>query len=143
MHRRVAAALAAIPDADWDREVSASAVPGAPAWTVRDHVGHAIDWLEDAAGYTSAVVLDGARWPEEADYGDMDARNEERRSLFAGLTPAVLRARYDDATDALIDVAEDLSPEEAASDGAWDWAWFLLHEHAVEHAGVAQAAVGA
>ncbi len=143
MHRRVAAALAAIPDADWGREVSASAVPGAPAWTVRDHVGHVIDSLEDGAGYASAVVLDGARWPEDEDYGDMDAWNEQRRSVFDGLSPADLRDRYDAATEALIEVAQELSPEEAATDDAWGWAWSLLHEHAAEHAGVAEAAVGA
>jgi hypothetical protein len=143
VHLRVAAVLADLPDAAFDREVSASAVPGAPAWTVRDHVGHAIDALEDAAGYTRAVVDGGARWPEVADYGDMDAWNEERRPSFAHLSPAALRTRYDAATDALIGEVEGLSPEDAASDDAWGWAWSILHEHVAEHVALAEAAVRA
>jgi hypothetical protein len=143
VHLRVAATLAGLPDAAWDREVSASDVPGAPAWTFRDHVGHVIDSLEDGADYTRAVVLDGARWPEEEDYGDMDAWNEERRSLFAGLTPADLRARYDAATDALIDILQGLPAEEADSDDAWGWAWSLLLDHVAGHVMLAEAALDA
>lgn len=142
VHARVASVLAALPDADWDRVVTESDAPGAPGWAIRDHVGHVIDWLEEAADYTRAVVDDGARWPEDEDYGDMDARNEERRAVFASASPAELRRRYDAATDALIDVALGLAPDAATSDDAWDWTWYLLLEHAAEHAAHAETAPG-
>jgi hypothetical protein len=138
VHARVAAALKAVPDAAWATPVSASDAPGATPWTLSDHVGHVIDSIDEAAGYTWAVIDGGASWPVVEDYGDMDAWNEERRALFAGKSPAELRALYDAATERLVDVVQGLDAEAAASDDAWDWAWSLLEEHPAEHAAFAE-----
>ena len=72
-------------------------------------------------------------WPTDDDYGDMDAWNESRRGRWAGRTPAEMRALYDAASAALVDVARRLPRDMAASDEAWVWLFSLLSEHAIEH----------
>jgi hypothetical protein len=131
---RADALLDALPDADWDLPLSASAVPGAPPWTLRDHVGHVADWNDEAYGYIRPLLEGTGGAPSDADYGsDFDAWNEERRPRYASRTPAGLRAWHRESADRLFELAQRLSPETAASDDAWEWIWHNLTSHVVEH----------
>jgi hypothetical protein len=137
---RVDTLLDAVPDADWDVPISESAVPGAPAWALRDHVGHVADWNDEAFGYIRPLLEGTGGGPSDADYGDFDAWNEGRRPMYAARTPAELRAWHRASADRLFELALRLSPEAAASDDAWEWIWHNLTSHVVEHLAPAPAA---
>jgi hypothetical protein len=137
---RVDAFLAALPDSGWEGPVSASDVPGAPPWTLLDHFGHVADWLDEAIRYIQPVVDGTGGWPRDEDYADgggFDAWNEGRREIWAGRTPAEVRAWHRDSADRLLELARRLPPGVADSDGAWEWVWPLLSAHPIDHAALA------
>jgi hypothetical protein len=139
---RVDAFLAALPDAAWEVPVSASDVPGAPPWTLLDHVGHVADWLDEAIRYLQPVVDGSGGWPHDEDYagGDgFDAWNEGRRATWSGRTPAEVRAWHRASADRLLDLARQLPPGVADSDHAWEWVWPLVNAHPIDHAALAAA----
>ena len=125
-----------LPDAAWTEPVSASDVPGAPPWTLLDHVGHVADWLDEAIRYVQPIVDGTAGWPRDEDYtggGDFDAWNEGRRGTWSGQTAAEVRAWHRASADRLIDLARRLPPDLAGSDEAWEWIWHLVISHPIEH----------
>lgn len=139
---RVDAFLEALPDAAWTRPVSASDVPGAPPWTLLDHVGHVADWLDEAFRYVRPVVDGTAGWPrdEDDDGGDLDAWNETRRPIWAGWTPAEVRAWHRASANRLLELARQLPPDLADSDEAWEWIWHSLSSHPLDHVAIAATA---
>ena len=138
---RVDAVLAALPDSAWEVPISASDAPGAPPWTLLDHLGHVADWLDEAIRYIEPIVDGTAGWPHEEDYddGDLDAWNESRRPIWAGRTPAEVRAWHRASAERLFDLARRLPPGIADSDEAWEWVWPLLNAHPIDHAALVSA----
>jgi hypothetical protein len=138
---RVDAFLAAVPDAAWEVPVSASDAPGAPPWTLLDHLGHVADWLDEAIRYVRPVVDGTAGWPRNEDYdgGDFDAWNETRRPIWAGRTPAEVRAWHRASADRLVDLARRLPPDLADSNEAWEWIWHSLIAHPLDHVAIVSA----
>ena len=138
---RVDAFLDAAPDSAWEVPVSASDAPGAPPWTLLDHVGHVADWLDEATRYLQPVVDGTGGWPLDEDYdgGDMDAWNESRRPIWAGRTPAEVRAWHHASADRLLDLARLLPSDLADSDEAWEWVWHSVNSHLVDHVAMASA----
>ena len=136
---RVEAFLVGIPDAAWERPVSASDAPGAPPWTLLDHLGHVADWTDEAIRCTEPLVDGTGSWPRDEDYpsGDFDAWNEGRRATWAGRTPAEVRAWHRASADRLVELARQLPPDVADSDEAWEWVWHTLNAHPIEHAAIA------
>jgi hypothetical protein len=140
LQARADAFLAAITDADWERPLSESAVPGAPAWTLRDHVGHLADWNDEACAYIRPLVERTGGWPADDAYdGDYDTWNEGRRGRYAATSPDELRAWHAASAARLLALIRQLPPEVAASDGAWEWAWHNLGAHLVAHLAPASA----
>jgi hypothetical protein len=133
---RVDAFLETLPDAAWAEPVSASDVPGAPPWTLVDHLAHVADWVDEAIRYVQPILDGTAGWPRDEAYtggGGFDAWNEARRATWAGRTPAEVRAWHRASADRLLDLARQLPPDLAASDEAWEWVWHLLNSHPIEH----------
>lgn len=130
---RVDAFLDGVADPDWDKPVSESAVPGAPPWTLRDHVGHVADWNDEACRYVQPLLDGSGGWPPDEEEGGFDAWNEGRRPRYAALTPTELRAWHRTSADRVFEIAQRLPPELAASDGAWEWVWHNLTSHPIEH----------
>jgi hypothetical protein len=131
---RADAFLAGFADADWERPLSESAVPGAPAWTLRDHVGHLADWNDEGCVYIRPLVDGTGGWPSDDAYdSDFDAWNEGRRGLYAAKSPDELRAWFASSAARLMALIRELPPEVATSDGAWDWAWHNFGPHVVGH----------
>ena len=137
---RADAFLAGIADADWERPLTASAVQGAPDWTLRDHVGHLADWNDEVCDYIQPLVDGSGGWPADDAYdSDLDAWNEGRRGLYAAKTAAQLREWYSSSATRLLGLIRRLPPEVAASDDAWDWAWTEVNAHPVQHLAPAEA----
>ena len=139
---RVAAFLVALPDAAWTEPVSASDVPGAPPWTLLDHVAHVADWDDEVIRGIQPVVDGSGGWPHGEDYtsgGDFDAWNEGRRPTWAGRAPAEVRAWHRASADRLIDLARQLPPDLADSDEAWEWIWHTVISHPIEHVAIVSA----
>jgi hypothetical protein len=135
IHDRFVAVWAGLDDAAWRLPGAAPSDAGGPDWSLLDHVGHVVDWWELAAGYIGDV-LRGAPWPSDEDYyanGDFDALNEERRSRFASVGPADLRARAAEAHDRVVAIARRLPFETIRSDAAWGWVHQVLHGHELDH----------
>jgi DinB superfamily len=132
---RVDAFLARVPATGWDRPVSESAVPGAPPWTLRDHLGHLADWNDEAIRYIQPLLDGTGGWPgdEAYDNGNFDTWNEGRRPSYAARTPAELLAWHRASADRLFELAQQLSPDAANADGAWEWIWHNLTSHPIEH----------
>ena len=135
VHDRLVAVWAGLDDAAWRLPGAAPSDAGGPDWSLLDHVGHLVDWWELAAGYIADVAR-GADWPSDEDFyegGDFDALNERRRSLFADVAPADLRARGAAAHDRVVAIARGLDPATIRSDAAWGWVHQVLHGHALDH----------
>ena len=58
---RLLASWAGLDDAAWRLPGAAPSDAGGPDWSLLDHVGHLVDWLELAADYTNAAISGGAR----------------------------------------------------------------------------------
>ena len=135
IHDRFIAVWGGLDDAAWRLPGAAPSDAGGPDWSLLDHVGHVVDWWELASGYI-ADVLAGAAWPADVDFydsGDFDTLNERRRTRFAGVAPAALRARAVTAHERVLEVARRLPLETIRSDAAWGWVHQVLHGHAIDH----------
>ena len=107
---RVDAFLEALPEIAWERPVSESDAPGAPPWTLLDHLGHVADWADEATRYLQPILDGIGGWPRDEDYdgGDLDAWNESRRPTWAGWTPAEVRSWHRASADRLLELARRL-----------------------------------
>ena len=134
---RFVASWAGLDGAAWALPGAARSDAGGPDWSLKEHVGHLVDWQEIAASYLRRV-LDGGRWPSDADYdgGDFDQFNERRREPWAALSTAELLARAAAAREAFLTLARGLSPETIRGDDAWGWVYMVLHGHVLDHLGV-------
>ncbi len=135
VQRRVEALLDGLRDADWERPLSASDVPGAPPWTLMDHLGHVAVWVDESARYVQAVVDGTGGWPrdEDDDGVDYDAENEVARARWAAMSPAEVRAWHRTSVVRLLELVERLPADVASSDGAWEWVWHHVNAHPIEH----------
>ena len=131
---RLTASWAGLDDAAWRLPGAAPSDAGGPDWSLLDHVGHILDWHELAVAYIEEALETGG-WPTDDDYdgGDFDTFNERRRSLYAELPPADVRARLDSAHAALLAVGARLPLATIYRDAAWGWVYNVLHGHAVDH----------
>jgi hypothetical protein len=132
---RVEAVLDGFRDADWERQQSASDVPGAPPWTLMDHVGHVAVWVDEAIRFVQPQLDGAGGWPRDEDYsgGDFDAENEGARVRWAAMSPAEVRSWHRTSVDRLLELAERLPADVAASDAAWEWVWHSMTAHPIEH----------
>ena len=139
---RVEAVLEGLSDADWHRPLSASDVPGAPPWTLMDHLGHVAVWVDESARYVQALVDGTGGWPrDEDDAGvDYDVENEAARVRWAAMSPAEVRSWHRTSVNRLLDLAERLPADVANSDGAWEWVWHHVNAHPIEHLAPVEAA---
>jgi uncharacterized damage-inducible protein DinB len=128
------ASWAGLDDAAWRLPGAAPSDAGGPDWSLLDHVGHLVDWLEIAAGYTEEAIATG-KWPSDDDYdgGEFDRFNEGRRVVFASVASADLRGRLGVARGALLPLARRLDPATIRSDAAWGWVYNVLHGHYLDH----------
>jgi hypothetical protein len=131
---RLVASWAGLDDAAWRLAGAAKSDAGGPDWSLLDHVGHLVDWLEIAAGYMERALASGD-WPADDDYegGDFDRFNETRRVRFEAIPPVDLRRRLGAAREALLPVALRLDGETIRSDAAWGWVYNVLHGHDIDH----------
>ena len=131
---RLVASWAGLDDAAWRLPGAAPSDAGGLDWSLLDHVGHLVDWLELAADYSNRAIA-GGDWPSDEDYdgGDFDRWNERRRDRFAGVRPAELRRRLVAAHAGYLPVARGLDPAVIRSDAAWGWVYNVLHGHDLDH----------
>jgi hypothetical protein len=135
VHDRFVTVWAGLDDAAWRLPGAAPSDAGGPDWSLLDHVGHVVDWWELATGYIADVAR-GAAWPTDDDYyagGDFNAFNEQRRTRFADIAPADLRARGAIAHERVVAIARTLPLETIRGDAAWGWVHQVLHGHAIDH----------
>jgi hypothetical protein len=131
---RLVASWAGLDDAAWRLPGAAPSDAGGPDWSLLDHVGHLVDWLEIAVDYTERAIATGA-WPSDDDYdgGDFDRWNEHRRDLFAASRPADLRRRIAAAREAYLPIARRLDLAVIRGDAAWGWVYSVFHGHDLDH----------
>jgi Mycothiol maleylpyruvate isomerase N-terminal domain/DinB superfamily len=131
---RLLASWAGLDDAAWRLPGAAKSDAGGPDWSMLDHVGHLVDWLEIAVAYVERALVTG-EWPADDDYegGDFDRFNEDRRDRFATVAPAELRRRLVAGRAALLPVARRLDMATIRSDAAWGWVYSVLHGHDLDH----------
>ena len=131
---RLVASWAGLDDAAWRLPGAAPSDAGGPDWSLLDHAGHLVDWLEIAAGYTEEALVTG-KWPSDDEYdgGDFDRFNEARRERFASVAPADLRRRFAVARDVLLPLARRLDPATIRGDAAWGWVYNVFHGHDLDH----------
>jgi uncharacterized damage-inducible protein DinB len=131
---RLLASWAGLDDAAWRLPGAAPSDAGGPDWSLLDHVGHLVDWLEIARDYTEHAI-DTGEWPADDDYdgGDFDKFNERRRERFAAVPPADVRRRLVEARAAYLPLARRLDPATIRSDAAWGWVYNVLHGHDLDH----------
>jgi hypothetical protein len=134
MWDRLVASWAGLDDAAWRLPGAAPSDAGGPDWSLLDHVGHLVDWLDLALDYTNRALQDG-EWPSDDDYdgGDFDRFNERRRGRFEFVSPGDLRQRLAAAREAYLPIARRLDPSVIRSDAAWGWVYNVLHGHDLDH----------
>jgi hypothetical protein len=114
-----------LPVERWDR---AEVTPG---WSLRDHVGHLADWMEEGAR-AIAVQAGGGGWLADPDEG-VDAWNERHVRAARGETPAETLRRYDAAHAAMAAAVGTMSIEDLRSPDGWSWAYDCHHGHIRKH----------
>ena len=131
---RLVASWAGLDDAAWRLPGAAPSDAGGPDWSLLDHVGHLVDWLEIAQDYTQRAI-DTGEWPADDDYdgGDFDRFNERRRERFADTPPSEVRRGLAEARAAYLPLARRLDPATIRSDAAWGWVYNVLHGHDLDH----------
>jgi hypothetical protein len=102
-----------------------------PGWTVRDHVAHLADWLDEGAR-AIAVHRDTAIWLSDPEEG-IDAWNERHVVAHRGESPEATLARYDAARLRSLDAVASLTVEELRSPDGWSWAYDCHHGHVRKH----------
>jgi hypothetical protein len=137
LHDRLLASWAGLDDAAWRLPGAAPSDAGGPDWSLLDHVGHLVDWWDLAVDYIQGV-MDGRPWPSDDDFdgGDFDTFNERRRTRFATMPPAELRARVTSSHASAVAIARQLPEDTIRSDAAWGWVHLVLHGHAIDHLNV-------
>ena len=135
IHDRFLAVWAGLDDAAWRLPGAAPSDAGGPEWSLLDHVGHVVDWLELATGYIADVQTGGA-WPLDEDFyenGDFNLLNESRRGLFVEIPPAALRVQAVEAHARALAIARQLPGDTIRSDAAWGWIHQVFHGHEIDH----------
>ena len=137
LFERLAATWAGLDDAAWHLPGAAPSDAGGPDWSLAEHVGHIADWQELAIAYTTRAIETG-EWPHDSDYdgGNFDTYNERRREPWASLPRDAILARLDAARPRLLELARGLTPETVRADPAWEWVYFTLHGHYLDHLAV-------
>jgi len=102
-----------------------------PGWTVRDHVGHLADWMDEGAR-AIALHASGADWLADPDEG-IEAWNERHVQATRGESPKDTLHRYDVAHSALEDAVRSMSIEDLRSPDGWSWAYDCHHGHLRKH----------
>jgi uncharacterized damage-inducible protein DinB len=131
---RLVASWAGLDDAAWRLPGAAKSDAGGPDWSLHEHVGHIVDWLELAQSYIERALATG-EWPADDDFegGDFDRFNESRRERYAPVTPAEMRRRLQAAREALLPVSRRLDAATIRSDAAWGWVYNVFHGHDLDH----------
>ena len=102
-----------------------------PGWTLRDHVGHLADWMDEGARAID-VHRETGIWLSDPEEG-IDAWNERHVVATRRETPPETLARYDTARTRLLDAVGTLSVEELRSPDGWSWAYDCQHGHVRKH----------
>lgn len=119
---------AMVRDLPSDRWVRAEVTPG---WTVRDHVAHLADWMDEGAR-AIAVHRDSGTWLSDPEEG-IDAWNERHVVARRDESPATTIARYDSARSRLLAAVASMTVEELRSPDGWSWAYDCHHGHVRKH----------
>ncbi len=114
-----------LPFSRWD---DAEVTPG---WTLRDHVGHLADWMDEGARAIDVHRETGV-WLSDPDEG-IDAWNERHLAATRGATPGATLARYDAARSRLLEAVGTLTVEALRSPDGWSWAYDCQHGHVRKH----------
>jgi hypothetical protein len=111
-----------------DRWEAAEVTPG---WTLRDHVGHLADWM-DEAGRAIEVFHASGTWLSDPEEG-IDPWNERHVAAARGEAPTATLARYDAARARSLEAAGSLSVEDLRSPDGWSWVYDCHHGHVRKH----------
>src|SRR4029079_12636447 len=90
-----------------------------PGWTLRDHVGHLADWMDEGARAID-VHRDTGVWLSDPEEG-IDAWNERHVAARRNESPDEALARYDVAHARLLDAARSMTVEDLRSPDGWSW----------------------
>ena len=102
-----------------------------PGWTLRDHVGHLADWMDEGARAID-VQARGGGWLSDPDEG-IDPWNERHVRATRDETPAETLRRYDAAHRAMAAAVGTMTVEELRSPDGWSWAYDCHHGHVRKH----------
>ena len=102
-----------------------------PGWTLRDHVAHLADWLEEGARALDIHERTGT-WLADPEEG-IDAWNERMVARSRTASPADVLARYDIARAQFHERVARLSIDDLRSADGWSWAFDCLHGHDRKH----------
>jgi hypothetical protein len=102
-----------------------------PGWSVRDHVAHLADWLDEGAR-AIAVHRDAGIWLSDPEEG-LDAWNERHVLANRGESPEATLARYDAARSRSLEAVASLTVDELRSPDGWSWAYDCHHGHIRKH----------
>lgn len=106
-----------------------------PGWTLRDHVAHLADWMEEGARAVD-VYRDSGVWLSDPEEG-VDAWNERHVAERRHERPAETLARYDAVHARLLRAAGSMSVEDLRSPDGWSWVYDCLHGHVRKHLAMA------
>ena len=102
-----------------------------PGWTLRDHVGHLADWMDEGVRAIE-VHRDTGEWLSDPEEG-IDAWNERHVAAWRGESAAGTLSRYDTARLRLRQAADSMSVEELRSPDGWSWVYDCHHGHVRKH----------
>jgi DinB family protein/mycothiol maleylpyruvate isomerase-like protein len=106
-----------------------------PGWTLRDHVAHLADWMDEGARAIDVYRGSGV-WLSDPEEG-VDAWNERHVVERRHQSPAETLRRYDSAHGRLLDAAGSMSVEELRSPDGWSWVYDCHHGHVRKHLAMA------
>jgi hypothetical protein len=106
-----------------------------PGWTLRDHVAHLADWMDEGARAID-LYRDSGAWLSDPEEG-VDAWNERHVAASREDSPAVTLARYDRAHARLAEAAHSMSVEDLRSPDGWSWVYDCHHGHTRKHLAMA------
>jgi len=140
LYDRLLASWAGLDDAAWHVPGAAPSDAGGPDWSLAEHVGHIVAWQEVAASYTAHAVETG-QWPSEQDFadGDFDIYNERNRAPWTTMSRDDILVRFLDSRRELIREVRRLPDDQIRGDESWDWIYFSLHGHYLDHLGIVEA----
>jgi hypothetical protein len=114
-----------IPADRWDAEAIT------PGWTLRDHVAHLADWVEEGVPAVDVFRRRG-HWPADPVEG-IDAWNERMVARTRGSSAAETLARYDASRAAMRAALLTLSVDDLRSPDGWSWTYDFLYGHVRKH----------